>query len=233
MINLYVMNVSPFEDRSLFSKGLSLIDEERQNKVNMLKHEGAKKSSLGAGLLLLYGLHHFSESMETGAKEPISYEITAQEMLDSWTQVVASNQISYTYGPHGKPYVDGQRSIYFSLSHSGDYVLLAISEEEIGADIQLRKDVDFSKIGKHFMTQQEYETWVNQDKDLQKELFYQIWAGKEAYLKLTGEGMTAGFQTVWLDVEKATIVDSRNAEQVVTTYWYEMDDYQLAICQFT
>ena len=38
-----------------------------------------------------------------------------------------------TTAPDGKPYVEG---LHFSLSHSGTYAALAVSEEEIGVDIE-------------------------------------------------------------------------------------------------
>ena len=65
-----------------------------------------------------------------------------------------------------------------------------------------------------------------------KELFYQIWAGKEAYLKLTGEGMSAGFQTVYYDDARQTMVDSRNPERETETFWGSIEGYQFAVCQF-
>lgn len=248
MINLYVMNVSPFEDSNLFSKGLSLIDKERQDKVSQLKREDVKRLSLGAGLVLLYGLNHFCGQM-TGNTEAVedrklpqkenekvsvqSFEVGAKEVVGSWDSNVMTNVFHYSYGPHGKPYVEGPNPICFSLSHSGDYVLLAVSDKEIGADIQFRRGGELQKMAKHFMTQEEFQLWSEQSPVQQKELFYQIWAGKEAYLKLTGEGMTAGFQTVCLDTQRATMVDTRTPGKEVTTYWYEHEDYQIAICQFT
>ncbi|MBQ7360304.1 MAG: 4'-phosphopantetheinyl transferase superfamily protein [Lachnospiraceae bacterium] len=248
MINIYVMNVSPFEDSFLFSKGLSLIEKERQDKVKHLKREDVKRLSLGAGLVLLYGLNHFLGQKDGNVKavedrklpqkesETVpaqSFEIGACEVVDSWDLSVMTNVFHYSYGPHGKPYVEGTNPIFFSLSHSGDYVLLAVSDKEIGADIQLRKDGELQRIAKHFMTQEEFQLWSEQPPAQQKELFYQIWAGKEAYLKLTGEGMTAGFQTVRLDAQRATMVDTRMPDKEVTTLWYEHEDYQIAICQFT
>ena len=230
MINLYVMNVSPFEDSSLFSKGLSLIDEERQNKVNMLKQESTAKLSLGAGLLLLFGLNHASEQSEEKT-EPFVAEFQAQNLVEHLTLTQNKKSFTYTYGPHGKPYIAGEKSIHFSLSHSGEYVLLAVSDREVGADIQQIKDVRFDTLAKHFMTEEEYGQWNREPEEARKELFYQIWAGKEAYLKLTGEGMTAGFRTVYYDDAKQTMVDSRCLENEVETIWGSVDGYQFAVCQ--
>lgn len=232
MINLYVMNVSPFEDRSLFSKGLALIDNERQDKVNTLKHKEAQKLSLGAGLLLMFGLNYAleKEHSETEPMQVIRFD--APELTEHLASTENTKAFKYIYGEHGKPYIAGDRPIYFSLSHSGDYVFLAVSDREVGADIQKCKEIAFDKTAKHFMTREEYGQWCKETIEAQKELFYQIWAGKEAYLKLTGEGMTAGFQTVYYDDAKQTMVDSRTPEKEIETFWGNLEDYQFAVCLY-
>jgi len=247
MINLYVMNVSPFEDSSLFSKGLSLIDKERQDKVNTLKREDARRLSLGAGLLLLLGLNYAGEqSVENGWQgEPacsqteneetpvFMAEFQAQKLVEHLSVTENTKSFAYSYGPHGKPYIEGEKPIHFSLSHSGEYVLLAVSDREIGADIQQMKDADMDKIAKHFMTAEEYRQWSEETIEAKRELFYQIWAGKEAYLKLTGEGMTAGFQTVYYEDVRQTMVDVRTPGKRIETLWGSIENYRFAVCQFS
>lgn len=240
MINLYVMNVSPFEDSLLFSKGLTLIDEERQDKVNKLKRDDAKRLSLGAGLLLMFGLNYALEQdgdlEETNLKpemenEPVLVHFQAEDLVNHLAMTDNQNAFQYKYGEHGKPYIAGNKPIHFSLSHSGEYVLLAVSDREIGADIQQMKEVDFDKLAKHFMTEDELNRWQVETPEIKKELFYQIWAGKEAYLKLTGEGMTAGFQTVYYEEAGQTMVDGRTPNHVIETFWGSMGKYQFAVCR--
>lgn len=231
MINLYVMNVSPFEDSLLFSKGLTLIDEERQDKVNKLKREDAKRLSLGAGLLLMFGLNYALEQGPEQRQGPKLVHFQAEDLVNHLQMTDNQKAFRYNYGEHGKPYIAGDKPIHFSLSHSGEYVLLAVSDREVGADIQQMKDVDFDKLAKHFMTETEVSLWQVEEPEAKKELFYQIWAGKEAYLKLTGEGMTAGFQTVYYEDAGQTMVDSRIPDFEMEMIWGRMDDYQFAVCR--
>lgn len=240
MINLYVMNVSPFEDSLLFSKGLTLIDEERQDKVNKLKREDAKRLSLGAGLLLMFGLNYALEqdgnlektNLKSGAEnEPVLVHFQAEDLVSHLQRTNNQKAFQYNYGEHGKPYIAGDKPIHFSLSHSGEYVFLAVSDREVGADIQQMKEVDFDKLAKHFMTEEELNRWQVETPEIKKELFYQLWAGKEAYLKLTGEGMTVGFQTVYYEENGQTMLDSRTPNHVIETFWGSMDDYQFAVCR--
>ena len=240
MINLYVMNVSPFEDSLLFSKGLTLIDEERQDKVNKLKREDAKRLSLGAGLLLMFGLNYALEQgndlEETNLKseienEPVLVHFQAENLVNHLVMTDNQKAFQYKYGEHGKPYIAGNKPIHFSLSHSGEYVFLAVSDREIGADIQQMKEVDFDKLAKHFMTEDELKRWQVETPEIKRELFYRIWAGKEAYLKLTGEGMTAGFQTVYYEESGQTMVDGRTPNNEIEIFWGSMDNYQFAVCR--
>ncbi len=82
---------------------------------------------------------------------------------------------------YGKPYIDG---IYFSISYSKPYILVAISKEEIGADIEVVNELYLTDI-KPFLHPDELEIV---DKSTTTEKLYNIWVKKEAVLKLLGTG---------------------------------------------
>lgn len=80
--------------------------------------------------------------------------------------------------PGGKPVIDG--GLHFSLSHSGDVAVCAVSEHEIGADAEAPRRIP---CGMRRKILSERETHAA-DRDL-----LSIWVAKESYLKLTGEGL--------------------------------------------
>ncbi|MDR0684204.1 MAG: 4'-phosphopantetheinyl transferase superfamily protein [Spirochaetaceae bacterium] len=81
---------------------------------------------------------------------------------------------------NGKPYIDGGPC--FSVSHSGNYVVLAVCREDAGFDIQFaRADRDTAMIARHAFQPEEIEA-VGCDTSM----FYRVWAAKEAYLKMAG-----------------------------------------------
>lgn len=85
----------------------------------------------------------------------------------------------------GKPYIMGRDDLFFNVSNSGDYVAIAVSDREVGLDIQKPVDVSDSLIKKVIsLTDRE------RFKDLIETSFNAIWAIKEAYVKLTGEGIS-------------------------------------------
>ncbi len=87
------------------------LSKEIQRKIEGIKAEGARRSSLGAWTLMdrilqqLYGLRE--------------------------------GDVTIGHGVHGKPFIENRPEIHFNLSHSGDYVLAAFGPVELGCDIQM------------------------------------------------------------------------------------------------
>jgi 4'-phosphopantetheinyl transferase len=88
----------------------------------------------------------------------------------------------------GKPYFEGSK-VYFNISHSGNYVVAAVSKHKIGIDIQ-RIQKDKHRIAeKNFLPEEcEYINEVEEETVVQQR-FCEIWTIKEAYLKNIGIGL--------------------------------------------
>ena len=117
---------------------------------------------------------------------------------------------------NGKP--DFTKSCHFNLSHSKDYWICAISYEEVGCDIQIMKDIDYSKIVK--------KAFVEEVTNIED--FYTIWSGKEAYSKLTSLGL-ADFKNFKIDKHKV-FKDGKNVANI--SYPKFRKDYKLAVCTY-
>ena len=86
----------------------------------------------------------------------------------------------YLYNERGKPRKkNGPR---FSLSHSGTYCLLAVAQNDIGADLEIIADKDQKLIAYCF--DEEEQTRIKTKED-----FYLAWCEKEALGKLIGFGI--------------------------------------------
>lgn len=84
-----------------------------------------------------------------------------------------------------RPYFDN--SVDFNISHSGEYVICAISKtNRIGIDIEEIKDVPILEFDSQFSTQEMEE--IFQDKN-SLHAFYTLWTQKEAFLKAIGTGL--------------------------------------------
>lgn len=77
----------------------------------------------------------------------------------------------------GKPYFPERPEWHFSISHTRGFVLAAVSETPVGADIQLR-DGRGARLAEKLMTESERENFE----------FFELWCLRESLYKLTGEG---------------------------------------------
>lgn len=194
----------------LAEQACTKLDKERSQRLKGMKHGKKYAESLGAGLLLQLGMQELSTPELT-----IQY-LTVSQVLARLGEPI---DLKYTYGEYGKPYFK-YLPVYFNISHSGDYVFCVFSEQEIGADIQYRKSLSNDRIVRRFFTRSEQEMWDKCTSLKERErLFYHLWTRKEAYGKLTGEGIA---KTASVDVNSLDIS------------WedYEIaDDYQIAVCK--
>jgi 4'-phosphopantetheinyl transferase len=85
-----------------------------------------------------------------------------------------------------KPYFE-DHFLHFNVSHSGDIVVFAHSEEqELGVDIELMADIEVADF-KEQMTANEWN-YILQSPD-RKAAFFSYWAKKEAVIKAYGSGL--------------------------------------------
>jgi len=107
-------------------------------------------------------------------------------------------EIRFTAGPYGKPALlgspDVSEGIRFSLSHSGDYALVAVARgREIGVDVEARKaELECLKLAERFFAPAESQAIAKLHGVAQQRLFYAFWTAKEAYLKGRGVGLSLG-----------------------------------------
>ena len=92
-------------------------------------------------------------------------------------------------GEKGKPFIVDLEKIFFNISHSGDYVVCAVSDSEIGVDIEKRAKARMEVAGR-FFHKQEVRALEAVSGDEQNKLFYDYWSVKESFLKYIGTGLT-------------------------------------------
>lgn len=109
---------------------------------------------------------------------------------------------------HGRPRLRStrldQESLEYSVSHSGDWCLIAVATAAVGVDIErLGALEDVSSISARTLTGLERAAFAAVAPDAQEAWFYRSWARKEATVKATGEGLRMEMSSV--DVRGATI----------------------------
>ncbi len=96
--------------------------------------------------------------------------------------VLGVHEEEITYGAHGKPLIAGR---HFSLSHSGEYALLAVGDTPIGTDIEKIEPRRVRTSERLF--QPEELRWL---RERPEERFFFLWTLKESVLKMLGCGLS-------------------------------------------
>lgn len=139
---------------------------------------------------------------------------------------------AYLNGPFGKPYLAAWESFFFNLSHSGELAVCAVADQEVGIDVQQKRSLS-QRIADRFFTAQEKVVLAQASPKEKEALFYRIWSAKEAYIKLTGQGLGQGLATFTADVEKGRILDSGKAQsaiRLIEVCLSMQNEYQITIC---
>ncbi len=104
---------------------------------------------------------------------------------------IPPQELQISIDGNGKPFFENA-GIHFNLSHSGSAIVGAFSESPVGLDIESRgRCRDFVAIAQRFFHPAEADT-LSAEPD--EEEFLRLWTGKEAMLKLSGEGLAGGLQ---------------------------------------
>jgi len=98
---------------------------------------------------------------------------------------IDAGSLEFIRHEYEKPYFAGSK-IFFSISHSGNFVIFALGLSELGIDIQKYTTCDADKIAGRYFHSSEYE-YLKEDNF---KSFFDVWAAKESYVKYTGQGIT-------------------------------------------
>jgi 4'-phosphopantetheinyl transferase len=129
-----------------------------------------------------------------------------------------------------KPYVSSHPSVFFNVSHSRDYAVIAIATCPVGVDVEyVNTDFDYEEILPTTCNHLEIDEIRNSDDKYRT--FYKFWTRKEAILKAIGTGIddnllkipiTDGFHSIPLSL-------MGNYETVKVFSFNLNDDYMSAL----
>jgi len=161
---LYVFDEVELLSDDFPERKMSLLSVERREKVQRIRFQNGKKESATAYLLLRMAL------LEVYGIDEI---------------------VEFDYLDMGKPLLKDFPQIYFNISHTKGIAACAVSDFEVGVDVQIIRPVT-DKASNRVLTEAEYAEFKNaQNPD---EYFCEIWAIKESCMKKTGQGMAAVFR---------------------------------------
>jgi 4'-phosphopantetheinyl transferase len=172
------------------------IPEIKRNKIDKLKNINTKKCSIIGELLL---------------NDLINDEVY--------------NKVDYYFNEYGKPYFKNT-DLFFNISHSFDYVITAISEKEIGIDIEKIRKTPINVINQ-FATGNEKKYILSSSSNIEERIF-KIYTLKEAYVKMLGTNMNDVFQIEFEIINNNVSCSDNN---VKVGFIDDIEGYIIAYCE--
>lgn len=196
-IKVYMLNIEEisFERLLEYKKRVSL---ERRNKVERLHHMNDKKRCIITEILIQYLIRKETE------------------------KVIDDIKICYT--SLGKPYIEGVNK-KFNISHSGSWVVCALSDVPVGVDIEYI-DESITSMKNLILSKEEYKRYEkSQNKD---EFLYRTWTQKESYVKYLGVGLNMPFPEIEIYENKTKYSERSNKCEIVSQCI--QGEYVLSVC---
>lgn len=103
---------------------------------------------------------------------------------------------------YGKPFLKGYPIFHYNISHSGKWVICALSRYPVGVDIEQIKSIDL-EIAKRYFTRGEYVSILNIPEIRRSNAFFRIWTAKESYVKYAGKGLSIPLNSFAVSLEKS------------------------------
>ena len=177
-------------------KAYSSVSKDRQDKIDFYRFEKDKKLSAGAYLLL---------------KKLLSEENITNPLFKT--------------EKYGKAYISNFENVYFNLSHSGTMVLCAISDREVGVDIEYSDPKIDLNIAKLYFYNGEYESIMNSQNPADE--FFKYWVLKESYMKYTGLGMNLKLDS--FEIKIGDEIKLKNDDEGLKFNLFNVENYKIGI----
>ena len=211
-VKVYMASAGCLEDEEVFRGWLEHVPAMRREKALRPKNPEVRKLSLAAGALLTCSLADYVRGVRQIQGET---DLPGDDL----------RQIEIAENEHGKPYLPGYPKIHFSLSHSGDRVMCAVSQTKVGCDVEETGDTeaDIRRIGyiARCLTESERKLALADPAD-----FYRIWTLKESFVKLTGQGLLIPLSSFEITLDPTTVRQEYISADIELKEYGQIDGYQ-------
>lgn len=237
MVTILYADVSACDEAALTELYIGSVDTYHRGRISAYKPVRSKALSLAAAILMQVGVRALTE--ETGLDTDLY--ATGDDgiaFLNYADFLVLYEPLKLTYGKgeFGKPFLKDLPALKFSISHSENIAVVSFSAEETGMDVQYHRPTNYMRIAERFFAPAEiaFLQSVRQRTDEKKcaDIFHDLWAAKEAYVKYTGEGLFRPFDAfeAELDYTSLPLKGVIEPEGVSLLYPIAVPDYSFCLC---
>lgn len=152
--------------------------------------------------------------------EQAALQKIAAEILLAYS-LKQSLPLEYKLLKNGKPYIPTLP--FFNISHSDNFVVCAVSNKEVGVDIEKISRMK-TGLSRHIMSPREYENSQTVSGARLQNLLCEKWVRKEAYLKMLGVGLRR-------KMTELTFVGNELVGESAFSRVYELEGYLISFCR--
>ena len=202
MLELYAINIEECISPEKYEEWLYVVTDEQRTRIKQFRFLADAKRTLYGEILIRY---------------------LACKKLH-----IQNRDIEIERNAYGKPSLRNYHNFHYNISHSGSWVISAISDQTIGVDIEQVKPIDLG-IAKRYFSKSEYESIMSESKDNRQNLFYQFWTAKESYVKYICKGLSITLNSFsvfgWKSRYCTIDIDTNCLIQTL-----KLGDYVISIC---
>jgi 4'-phosphopantetheinyl transferase len=194
-------DVNPFQMRNL----MAALPIEKQNRMNRFIHTADAVRTLTADIL--------------------------SRLLICNKLNIKNSDIQLMTNKYGKPLLQGNHGLHFNNSHSGQWVLSALSDSSIGIDVEIISEIDID-IADHCFSEQECLDLYAQKDVTRTDYFFNLWTLKESYIKAAGLGLSLPLSSFTIRIDNDVILlDTQNEFNNCYFKQYSIDSaYKVSVC---
>lgn len=230
--DIYITSVEQLRDEKFFGTAYKAVSGERRTKADKLKFFDDKCRCIAAGLLLNYGLRmrhtdrlNTENSLDKHNRK--QEEVIAVDLKEAVRDYDSSYDYKVSVTEKGKPYFTDYPDIHYSVTHSKSSAACALFDKPVGIDMEGRR-ANSGSVAKRFFSDHE-NIWI-EDGASQEERdrrFLRLWTLKEAYSKMTGEGIAACLNKIYFKPEGNSLVVDCDTVKLIP-----MDNLRLGIIEY-
>jgi 4'-phosphopantetheinyl transferase len=161
----------------------ALLEPEERSRAGRLRAEHLPEQYVVTRALQRMALSHYAPEVA-----PVEWRFEADEL--------GKPRLAGEFGPVG---------LHFNLAHTARLVVMAVARRPLGVDTEqlVARSVAAGVVERYFTPEERGALAALPDSQRQSR-FFAIWSLKEAWIKATGEGLSADFQAVSFDFDDAT-----------------------------
>lgn len=173
-----------------------------------------------------YFIYHIEQAREEFGQDislshPKQVSIWSRQFL---IQIIKQKGLTFNTAidstKEGKPFFLYNPNLHFSISHTKNYMGIALSHKPIGIDIEQERTYKKELVKRFFHPQEvEYLAQITNPQK-QNQVFTKIWTLKESYVKCTGTGIANNFQKFYISLldNQPKIHQNQTPVQIQTHY---------------